>query len=709
MRLVSRLIMVAAFCMISGLLRSQFSLVTSAFPAVYGPDIEFCDYDSDGDLDFIITGSTTSAGQPIAKLYNNEGTSGFTLVTNTPFAGVMRGAVDWGDYDNDGHPDLVLSGWLNAVESITMLYRNLGNGSFVPVNAGFVAVDYSSVEWADYNLDGWLDLLVAGVNSLGDHSKIYRNNRNGTFTDINADLCPVSYGTASWSDFDNDGDPDLLFCGSNHMEVYENLGDDQFQNINAGMTPVFYGAAAWGDFDNDSYPDIVCQGWTASGPITRLYHNNQEGGFVLTPTRLQNCYGGSLTWGDYNSDGKLDLFMTGYYDGTRISKIYRNDSMGIFSPTPDMFPALSSSWATWADYNNDGKLDLFISGYDGSGYHSKLYRNNYSFVNTNPTPPVISFDMESGLFQFSGAGDLTTNESGLTYDIRIGTSPGACNISSPLAQQDGSRKTEKLGRRVIRFIPEPGQTYFASAQTVDRGFKRSAFSNEIVFSLDGDAQISIVGPASLDYGSVYLDHSVVQTLIIANPGTSSLVINQINMDSGINYLLDQIELPLQLAIGATHSLHIRFRPLSSGILADTLEIHSNALDNPILRIPLLGRGVSAPPAAVQNLIVQQDGNDAVLSWDPVNTTTEGDPITPSLYLVLINELPNDNAHFWFLASTPDLSFRHPNVFQFRPSMFYQIVALVLYDDEQRDLIKNLSSSKARMPYPQILEMLQSNQ
>ncbi|HRY83217.1 MAG TPA: VCBS repeat-containing protein [Candidatus Cloacimonadota bacterium] len=695
-----------AMCFLTGLMWANYSLLNLNLPGVYAGPTQFADYDSDGDLDFILTGSTLESGYGIARLYTNNGNGQFTL-NPQPFTGVFRGSVDWGDYNNDSYPDLVISGWATGGVNVTKLYRNLGNGNFELINAGFIGVNYSSVEWADYNLDGWLDLLVAGANDAGIFSKIYRNNQNGTFTDINANLRPISYGTASWGDFDNDGDPDIVFLGSNHTEVYENLGDDVFVDIEAGLLPLYYGAAAWGDYDNDGYLDLVCQGMNEDGYFTKLYRNNRAGGFEDVPHRMQSVFGGSVAWGDYNSDGKPDILLTGYFNGNRITKIYRNDNWGIFVDTGDVFPALSSSWGSWADYDNDGKLDILLTGFDGSdgvGYHSKLYKNNYSFVNTNPGPPVLVYDQASASFQFSGASDLSTPYAGLTYDLRIGTSPGACDISSPLAHPDGRRKTESRGRKAIAFDPQPGVLYYAAAQTVDQGFARSVFSPEISFGTGGTPLISVIG--SMDFGSVYLEHHTHQDLILANPGTGTLSIESVALSSGLSFQIEAQTYPQHLNGGATWSLRVTFSPLANGLVADTLVIQSNAQNSPVLRVPVGGRGVSAPPSQVQNLNVLHQGNDALLSWDPVTTTTAGDPITPSLYLVLINEIPNDLEHFWFLAATPNTSHLHPSVFQFSPNMFYQVRAVVLYDDEQQSMLKNLEQSGVRLDWASLKEMME---
>lgn len=523
-------------------------------------------------------------------------------------------------------------------------------------------------------------------------SRIYRNNHKDTFTDIEANLCPVSYGAATWGDYDNDGDPDIVLCGNNHMEVYENLGDDQFQNINAGMVPLYYGAAAWGDYDNDGFLDIVCQGLNTSGHYTKLYRNNGIRGFVEVPTRLQNCWGGSLAWGDYNCDGRLDLLLTGSFNGFRTTRIYRNENWGIFADIGEQFPDLSSSWGTWTDFDNDGKLDMFLAGYDGVASHSKLYRNNYPFINTNPSPPVLSLNQASGLFQFSGADDSTTPQAGLSYDIRIGTSPGACDVCSPLAHQDGRRKVEEHGSKAIRFIPQPNQIYYAAAQAIDHGFARSAFSDEIMFNVGGDALISCVGNSFLDFGSVYVEHQTQLELVLTNSGTGALVIDNVALVSGLNFHLEPVQFPQQILTGATWCLYVSFHPLSNGIMADTLVVTSNAVNSPVLRIPVMGRGVSAPPSPVENLSISQLGPDALISWAPVTTTTEGDPITPSLYLVMFNQLPNDPDHFWFLAATASTSYIHASVYQFSPTMFYQVIAVVIYDDELRERLSLMGMS-----------------
>jgi hypothetical protein len=136
-----------------------------------------------------------------------------------------------------------------------------------------------------------------------------------------------------------------------------------------------YGCA-WGDYDNDGYPDlIVADGFTA---VNRLYHNNGDGTFSrVTDGPVVNDPGdsGAAVWGDYDNDGDLDLFVTNY-DPPRDC-FYRNEGDGQFTKVMEGAWVSDSGLgigAAWADYNNDGFLDLYVT--NNGGQHNFLYRNN---------------------------------------------------------------------------------------------------------------------------------------------------------------------------------------------------------------------------------------------------------------------------------------------------------------------------------------------
>jgi len=184
----------------------------------------------------------------------------FTEIT-TGLPGVDRASVAWGDYDNDGDPDLLLSG----TGYITEVYRN-DNGSFTDINAGLIGVGYGSVEWGDFDADGDLDILVSGFNGSV-YTKIYCNT-NGIFTDINAGLPGILHGVSTWADYDNDGDLDVFITGNTNSVGYISklYRNDSGTFVNSGMSfpGLIYSNASWGDYDNDDDVDLIITGYTGS-------------------------------------------------------------------------------------------------------------------------------------------------------------------------------------------------------------------------------------------------------------------------------------------------------------------------------------------------------------------------------------------------------------------------------------------------------------
>ena len=181
----------------------------------------------------------------------------------------------WGDYDNDGDLDILLTGYPGSLPAFAAIYRNDG-GSFTDIEAGLQGVYFSSVAWGDYDNDGDLDILMAGSISAPERfSAIYRND-GGTFTDIDAGLAAVSDSSVAWGDYDNDGDLDALltgYTGSTAIaRVYRNDGGS-FTDIGANLTGVSNGSVAWGDYDNDGDLDLLLTGGATAGEFAKIYRN----------------------------------------------------------------------------------------------------------------------------------------------------------------------------------------------------------------------------------------------------------------------------------------------------------------------------------------------------------------------------------------------------------------------------------------------------
>jgi predicted nucleotidyltransferase len=163
------------------------------------------------------------------------------------------------------------------------VYRNDGSGTFTDIGAALAGVENYSVAWGDYDNDGDLDILITGLNDTAPVSKVYRN-VGGVFTDIGASLIPVENCSAAWGDYDNDGDLDILLTGLSAAgavsKIYRNDGGT-FTNIGASLIAVENPSVAWGDYDNDGDLDILLTGMSAGGRVAKAYRN--EACFPNTP------------------------------------------------------------------------------------------------------------------------------------------------------------------------------------------------------------------------------------------------------------------------------------------------------------------------------------------------------------------------------------------------------------------------------------------
>jgi enediyne biosynthesis protein E4 len=327
----------------------------------------------------------------------------------------MSGGVALFDYDGDGYLDIYLVNSLTVdmvkskQKTRSVLYHNNGDGTFVDVTdkAGVGDIGWGmGVAVGDYNNDGWDDIYVTclGPNHL------LKNNGDGTFTDVTK---KAGVGDPRWStgaafvDYDNDGKLDLFVanyvdfdidnlpefgkdrtcqfkgipvqCGPRGLKgagdsLYHNNGDGTFTDVSkkAGISDAdgYYGLGVIAsDFDGDGLVDIFVA--NDSTP-NFLYHNNGGGTFKDigfssgTAVNENGSEQGSMgvTLGDYDHDGRLDLFITNFDDD--YNTLYRNDGKGSFTDVSYAAKVAAVSlpyvgWGTWFfDYDNDGWADLLV-------------------------------------------------------------------------------------------------------------------------------------------------------------------------------------------------------------------------------------------------------------------------------------------------------------------------------------------------------------
>ncbi|MCF3615941.1 FG-GAP-like repeat-containing protein [Planktothrix agardhii 1806] len=256
--------------------------------------------------------------------------------------GVYAGSVAWADYNGDGKKDFLLTGFNNSGNCISKLYKNTGSGfSFIEDSSvSLPGVYLSSVAWADYNGDGKPDFLLTGWDGSGTISKLYINTGSGFIEveDTSVSLPGVADGSVAWTDYSGDGKPDLLLTGfadySGYIsKLYINTGFGFIEDTSVSLPGVSSSSVAWADYNGDGKKDFLLTGRDNSNSgnyISKLYKNTGSGFIEDTSISLPGVGYSSVAWADYNGDGKPDLLLTGYDNSYNyISKLYKNTTPNI--------------------------------------------------------------------------------------------------------------------------------------------------------------------------------------------------------------------------------------------------------------------------------------------------------------------------------------------------------------------------------------------
>ena len=407
------------------------------FMETLGSGAAFFDYDADGDPDLYFVNGAPLPGYvsqeiPTNCLYRNNGDGTFTDVTEK--AGVGDTGYGHGcavgDYNNDGQLDLYVTNY-----GTNRLYRNNGDGTFAEVaeSVGVTEPRWStSCAFADYDRDGNLDLYVVNYivfdinenpwcglrekgiraycepdNFIAQSDTLYRNNGDGTFTDVTKTA--GIYNTTGkglgvvWGDYNNDGAADIYVANDSTENLfYRNNGDGTFEEVGfmVGVALSENGAAengmgtTFGDWNNDGWFDLTVTNYAQQ--TNTLYHNDADGFFTdatTTTKTAQRTYpylGWATAFIDYDNDGYQDLFVANGHlhenlaelgqEGTygQRNLLFRNNSNGTFTEIsetlgPGMKLTDVSRGATFADYDLDGDIDIVVTN---SNTAPRLLRND---------------------------------------------------------------------------------------------------------------------------------------------------------------------------------------------------------------------------------------------------------------------------------------------------------------------------------------------
>jgi enediyne biosynthesis protein E4 len=404
-----------------------------------GTGVAWIDYDQDGLMDvYFIQSAATDIYKPPhplrSALYHNNGDGTFTDVTDKAGVGGeghYGQGVAVGDFDNDGYPDLYVTGYGRAI-----LYHNNGNGTFTDITAKSFVGDEggwsTSAGWFDYDKDGWLDLVVTNYidwnaknniwcgerrpgyrsychpgNYKGQRIKLYHNNHDGTFTDV-SDASGVGKPEAKGmgvvlADFNNDGWPDIAVANDSWPNfLFLNKHNGTFEDVSlvSGMAASEDGRYEAGmgidaaDVDGDGWMDLYIT--HLDFELNRLYRNSHDGTFTdeTFRSRIGNkavlLSGVAMKFLDYDNDGWNDILQlngamldnVSLYHGEVSYKepllMYRNLGKGEFDKVSDslgpdfIHPIVGRGLAT-ADYDNDGDIDIVTNN---RGDFPSLLRND---------------------------------------------------------------------------------------------------------------------------------------------------------------------------------------------------------------------------------------------------------------------------------------------------------------------------------------------
>ena len=380
-----------------------FSLYSQPFqnsnvPAqgVWNGQSAFGDLDNDGDLDLIVSGSENYFYH-YTRLYRNNGSGAFTEVTQK-LPGIEYGNVDLDDFDQDGLLDILLVGSVDASSGKgPRLFRNKGNVNFQEVTTGLPSLNQGMGRFGDYDNDGDPDILLAGSDLFDQYHDVFRNDK-GVFSSLGLKVPKYTTPALSWGDYDQDADLDYIIAGSGTVPttIYKNQGSDAFLPVSLNQPALTDASVEWGDFNSDGKLDILMMGYEqeSASDVFYVLENKGDDHFEKRAFPLDKVSGGNAVWGDVDNDGDLDILATGHrYGDSRVAVtcLYLNGS-GTFVKQTSNLPQLAFSHLSIGDANNDGKLDLVATGAttesDLLTARAYLYLNRAPVANTKPSVPT---------------------------------------------------------------------------------------------------------------------------------------------------------------------------------------------------------------------------------------------------------------------------------------------------------------------------------
>lgn len=430
-----------------------------------------------------------------------------------------------GDLNGDGYIDLVQSGW-DFWDGYNGVLMNDGNGHLEEMAIDNATKPSPACGIADVDNDGLTDYFFIGGNAA---DNFYIQKPDRTFAKPVSKLAlPEGFQDphVMYADFNNDKSVDLCILSSTkdgvYTKVWYNDGNGNFTETNVGFTEKgTRGAMAYADVNADGYLDIVVGGralgeeWDTpaeqGGQTVTLYLNDGNGMFVKHQDFSEYAFDNvtrPIRFCDWNNDGYSDLILTGWnisHGNVSQTDVYLNDGQGNFTLSDIDLPGVSESSIELADFSNTGKNDILISGNCNGGYNgftadrriAVLCKNPVEKSNAAPLPPtVLAANVTKNEVQlmWNAGSDAETDAKSLSYNFYIRDLATGLYVVSPNADSvTGERRISGMGNAwmnlgwTLRSLP--AGTYAWSVQTVDAGYRGSAFAQEQTFVVEDETGI----------------------------------------------------------------------------------------------------------------------------------------------------------------------------------------------------------------------------
>jgi len=465
-----------------------FFTLAQELTGLYYSSLALADYDNDGDWDLFELGMI-DASNPAFIYYINDGVS---FANEINFSDVYKeGSITFLDYNRDGQLEFFVTGDDTSNKNAILYSNNTGLLS----NSGqnFTGVEFGSAGIIDGDFDGDLDLFYSGLASVDIRNYSKNENNNYIPNSFLDGVTPKRFASNVFCYINNT--INLFssgYSGTNRLFEIFSLIEGQFLNTE-NLTGVERGSINCLDFDNDNDLDLLLTGTTTgsnAGAISKLY-SQEAGVFNLNNSGFEEAYVSSSTFGDVNNDGTLDIAISGR-NGTNayFTELYSNIN-NIFLPLEIELQGLSLSSIVIFDYDYDGDSDLIVSGqYSGPDFRTLIYKSNYHNIknNTIPEPPDkvdVSYQNNMLFINWSRGNDSEQGQNGLYYNLRVGTSSGGNDIVSGKYGGSSNPTSGYIGnmqQRINISLNVSQTTYFVSVQSIDAGLRSGNWSTQETYT-----------------------------------------------------------------------------------------------------------------------------------------------------------------------------------------------------------------------------------